>query len=147
MVLAGDFNATPDSELYELVSTGEIDRGRMRSLVQRGLKGTHGQVQGLPFAAPTASSLELHSAHRLVAGREPRFTNYTEGFKGCHDYVMFERKGLACTAVGDFPPESDLKGETALPNSEQPSDHLPVLCRMEFEDVGSSSSVRFAWAT
>ena len=93
------------------------------------------QVKGIPFEAPTASHLELASVHRVVTGEEPTFTNYTVGFKGCLDYVTFDPQGLACTAVGDVPPESELNRETALPNSEQPSDHIPILCRMEFEAV------------
>ena len=135
-VFAGDFNATPDSELYELVATGGVEKKRMQMLLSRGLKGTHGLVQRLPFESPTASGLELESTQRVVMGEEPPYTNYTESFKGCLDYVTSDPKsGIRCTAVGELPPESKLSQETALPNSEHPSDHLPVLCRMELEPL------------
>jgi len=133
MMLLGDFNATPDSELYELLSAGKISSARMTKLTQRGLKGLHGRVKKLPFASPSTAGLELQSAHTTRGGLEPKFTNYTEGFKGCLDYITYCPDGLECTAVGDFPAENVLKNEVALPNSLQPSDHLPVMCRIEFK--------------
>lgn len=133
VVLLGDFNATPDSEVYELLSRGEVTEARMSRLVQRGLKGQHNKVKTVPFTAPSTDGLEMCSIHRTDGEEEPRWTNYTELFKGCLDYIMHEPRGLRCVAVGDLPTERTLKQEVALPNSQIPSDHLPLMCRFEFE--------------
>lgn len=133
VVLLGDFNATPDSELYELLSTNQVCDKRMRNLTEKGLKGFEGKVKKVPFDSPNTAGLQLQSIHTVLGGEEPQFTNYTEGFKGCLDYIAFDPKGLRCAGVGEFPREGILKRELALPNSELPSDHLPVMCRLEFE--------------
>ena len=86
----------------------------------------------MPFETPTSGGLKLESVHVVCHGIEPEFTNYTEGFKGCLDYITYVAHGLRCAATGELPPEINLKTNVALPNSEHPSDHLPVLCRMEF---------------
>jgi len=133
VVLLGDFNATPDSELYELLSTKQVCDERMRNLTEKGLKGSEGKVKKVPFSSPNTAGLHLQSVHTVLGGEEPQFTNYTEGFKGCLDYITFEPEGLRCAGVGEFPSEGILKRELALPNSDLPSDHLPVMCRLEFE--------------
>ena len=134
VILAGDFNAEPMSEAYELLTQGRIDSARMATLSQN----ANGNSVRLPFAQPSnvvdGAALELRTAHQAQGVEEPRFTNYTEGFKGCLDYITFQPGSLRCVAVGELPSEAALKQDVALPNAEQPSDHLPVVCRLEFVD-------------
>lgn len=134
-VLAGDFNAVPGSVLYDLLITGSVAANSMNKVEKEGLKQEQAEISRprLAYTGPGEGRVQLQSAFTTMGGAEPLFTNYTEGFKGCLDYITYVPDGLRCSAVGELPPESALKEDVALPNAKQPSDHLPVLCRLEFE--------------
>ena len=74
------------------------------------------------------------SAFAQVKGKEPRYTNFTKGFKGCIDYIFIEKGcGLRAQAVVAWPhgDAATLSAEVALPNSEFPSDHLSLVTRID----------------
>ena len=77
----------------------------------------------------------MHLRHPLAlqsACGYPEFTNFVGGFVGCLDYVWFDSSGLVSTASMPMPPLEAVTAETALPNSEFPSDHLPMVADLRF---------------
>lgn len=62
----------------------------------------------------------------------PKYTNYTEDFKDCLDYIFYDTKCLESLSFVPFPDESLLSENTALPSKVFPSDHLALIADMQF---------------
>lgn len=83
-------------------------------------------------ATSASSSLEVASAEsEPSADLEPQFTNWTENFKGCIDYLLYSNHP-SLTLVDVLPVrtrdemlEANCVGIPSL-NPEEPSDHLPL---------------------
>ena len=86
------------------------------------------------LAVPVGSSA-MHLRHPLAlvsACGYPEFTNYVGGFAGSLDYIWCDSSALASVASMPMPPLESVTAETALPNSEFPSDHLPMVADLRF---------------
>jgi mRNA deadenylase 3'-5' endonuclease subunit Ccr4 len=73
----------------------------------------------------------------LVAnGKEPPVTNKTSMFAGCLDYIWLQQgrwhvlETLALPYADDEGPQPEAVQLPACPNSQQPSDHLPIACKV-----------------
>lgn len=120
-VLAGDFNFTPDSPMYRMVTTGSV---------------VASDPALPPPLFPTDSwsptiSTPLTSAHVLFMGKEPDFTNHSETnmnkFTGTLDYI-FVSPGVGVCGVDALPV---LTVDTPTqPSEREPSDHLPVAANL-----------------
>lgn len=120
MVMAGDFNSTPKSGVYELLTTGHLP-GNHKDLgtYKYGDISKHG----------VRHAFGLKSSYGNIG--ELPFTNYTPGFTGVLDYVMYSTSSLNCTGLlGEVDPEY-LKRVPGFPNLHYPSDHL--LLQSEFK--------------
>lgn len=71
--------------------------------------------------------LKLQSAYAFHDGKEPDFTNYTEGFKGCLDYIFFSSE-LKVYRILKMISEEKAKKYKALPSKDYPSDHVALYC-------------------
>lgn len=88
-------------------------------------------VSGGPMSEPSQECSEdipmpLCSVYAYTKG-EPQFTNYTPGFTGTLDYILFSPSdGIEPVGYLELPDAEspDLKG--GLPNYYHPSDHLPI---------------------
>lgn len=123
-ILAGDFNSTPDSSVYNLITKGIIPTFPLSKVYSKlpSLKDR--------YYAP------LTSAYAFVQGKEPKFTNFgwskdaPKAFKDTIDYI-FSSSGFIPIRV--MPTDVDLKaGTESLPNEEEPSDHLPLRATFSF---------------
>lgn len=77
--------------------------------------------------------IPLRSVYASVRG-EPPFTNYTPGFTGTLDYILFyPSDNIKPVSYLELPDSnaSDIVG--GLPNFSHPSDHLPI--GTEFEII------------
>ncbi|XP_076909173.1 carbon catabolite repressor protein 4 homolog 4-like [Bidens hawaiensis] len=108
VLIAGDFNSVPgDKVLYQYL------------------------VSGGPMSEPSSECsddipMPLCSVYAYTRG-EPQFTNYTPGFTGTLDYILFSpSEGIETVSYLELPDAEspDLKG--GLPNYCYPSDHLPI---------------------
>ncbi|CAE7308939.1 CCR4-1 [Symbiodinium sp. CCMP2592] len=128
LLLAGDFNSTPESAVYQFLREGQVMQehedlkhdpcgllGRLRDHMQH--------------------NLQLATAYQTCNGQEALFTNYTEDFKGALDYVWFSHQALSVLAVTQVDDEQSLKEETALPSSNRPSDHVSLVATFMFHDI------------
>ena len=73
-----------------------------------------------------------HSLELTSACGYPRYTNYVSGFAGCLDYIYVDRRSLNVARVIPLPSHEDVTFFTALPNAVFPSDHLPLVCDLQW---------------
>ena len=118
VMLCGDFNSTPPFGVLEYMTGGSIGENHSDWRSQEGE-----EVVGL--------ALE-HQQKFISAAGTPQFTNYTQGFKDCLDYIFIEEEMLEVEQVIPFPSEEELSQHIALPNIVFPSDHVAVVVDLKW---------------
>jgi CCR4-NOT transcription complex subunit 6 len=120
LVLCTDLNSTPESSVYELLSTGRVARD-------------HPELGNYQYGHFTRDGIQhpfsLRSAYSLLNGTPDAltFTNYTPGFIGMIDHIWYSTNALEVTALlGPVDPEY-MKRVPGFPNYHFPSDHLSLL--------------------
>jgi len=137
ILIAGDFNSEPASDVYELFITGNCTEQ-----LQLKTNLTFGDLLPLELTAETPNEntikdkqsrehqLYLHSAYGNYREQgEPKFTNVNTGFVGTLDYLFFESAKLLPLTLLELPEENTL-GVMSLPNQLFSSDHICL--RAEF---------------
>ena len=131
-VFCGDFNSRPDSAVYKLVTTGRLHPGQVPPLPANADRAV------IPPYAEYSHSLDLSSSYSTMLGSEPEITNVhgPDGddpmpkFADTLDYVF--TSGLAVASVLRVPALVECMRERGLPDSHQPSDHLPLAAALTF---------------
>lgn len=127
IILAGDFNSTPDSAVYELISSGACILS----------KNDVPDDSHLLSTCRLRHNLRMRSSYAQM-GTEPSFTNYTYTFKGVLDYIWYGTDSIVPTAVLEIPSEPMLLGrlaieeaidsdDFAIPNEQWSSDHIALV--------------------
>jgi CCR4-NOT transcription complex subunit 6 len=158
IVLAGDFNSVPGSDVHARALRGvllpraeaenaegyEGAEARDRSLRYRSLRSAYADA----MASGSVSSAGLRPGETAVGFREggspggegsdpsrgsplePAHTTVTPGFTDCIDYVFVSEdvEVLGAEAI----PGAGGALAAGLPNANRPSDHLPVTVRLAF---------------
>ena len=127
--ICGDFNSTPDSGVYELMSNGFVPHNHSDFM----------NYQYGPFTEEGLShSLQLQSAYT----KELEFTNWTPTFKGIIDYIWYSSHSVNVVGVlGGI--DKDYIGKTVgFPNWHHPSDHIPILSQFRFRNINLDKSKR-----
>ncbi|EER02682.1 carbon catabolite repressor protein, putative, partial [Perkinsus marinus ATCC 50983] len=114
VIVCGDFNSTPESAVYELLTTGRLSPSSIPD-------DPYGI---LPPVNQMHHSLPLRSIYPAVVNSEATYTNYTQKFQGTLDYICFTQNSLRGLAVSNTYSYEELSAETALPSPTQPSDHI-----------------------
>lgn len=114
--VAGDFNSTPGDEVYKYITSGVLQCDKDYSY----------KANGKELEASEENLVALHSLHAFIGG-EPLFTNYTPGFTGTLDYILFSSPGSVQPITVLKLPTAESPGiQGGLPNEHHPSDHLPI---------------------
>lgn len=109
---------------YEFMSTGRV-------------RSDHPDLQNDPEDIIKSIGLQninhkikLASVYKEVTGSEPKFTNYTDHYTGCLDYIWVSSSLIVPAKVSVLPSESEIEscGDMRLPNPKYPSDHLALDC-------------------
>jgi len=111
VVLAGDWNSTPENGGYALLTTGVLDVSHAE----------HPASNGWALPVLRSDLGALRSAYATM-GAEPVFTTKTTNFTDCLDYIFV---GSALEVVDVIPLPPDLL-MSHCPNEEWASDHLAV---------------------
>ncbi|KAF3331513.1 carbon catabolite repressor protein 4 3 isoform X1 [Carex littledalei] len=162
IILAGDFNSTPHSAIYEFLSSREIDVSLHNRLKMSGLDpmdsipwrreynwteeellNAVGDLEGTKVRSP----LKLRSSYASVKGpsltrgpkNEPLATTCHSKFVGTVDYLWYSSE-LACLRVLDTLPIHLLRQGGGLPSEEIGSDHLALVAEFAFVDYESKES-------
>lgn len=128
LVICGDFNSTPDTAVYDLLSRQTVHPGHPDVNV-----ATNDDIPNvLPDAMNITHSFQLGSAYNTVLGDEPWTTNYTVNFKGVLDYIWYSAQNLMPLSVSPIPSEAQLtKHGEALPSTEFSSDHIMLISDLQ----------------
>ncbi|MCJ8744538.1 hypothetical protein PDJAM_G00119990 [Pangasius djambal] len=119
LIFCGDFNSTPSSGLFQLLSQGSIAE-------QHSDWASNGPEELL--------QMELHSPFQLISAcGVPDYTNYVGGFNGCLDYIFMEPQALQVEQVIPLPSHQELTTYQALPSVSHPSDHIALVCDLKWK--------------
>lgn len=129
LMICGDFNSTPDTAVYDLLSRQAVHPGHPDVNMNNGDDST---PNILPDALSISHSFQLGSVYHTVQGEEPKATNYTEMFKGVLDYMWYSASNLRPLSCAPIPDESVLtKHGDALPSTQYSSDHIMLISDMQ----------------
>ena len=118
-VLAGDFNIKPTEAVYELLTTGKIDKSS---------PFYPSPLHGMEWEPKVP--LGVQSAYAAKTGREPDFTNYArikedEPFIDTLDYI-FLSSDWKVDKVLELPHRDNAAGPFPNLDAKEPSDHLLI---------------------
>ncbi|RWS02555.1 phosphodiesterase 12-like protein [Dinothrombium tinctorium] len=121
-IIFGDFNSCPEFGVFKLITTGKIESSC---------------EDWKSNAEETLSDISVsHSLSLASACGTPKYTNYTTEFSGCLDYIFYDRLRLSVTENVPLPSDEEVKKYVALPNKIFPSDHLPLICSLRWNEFG-----------
>ncbi|XP_045599255.2 2',5'-phosphodiesterase 12 [Procambarus clarkii] len=121
LIFCGDFNSTPEFEVYRLMTTqlvdfDDIDWSGKESEFVKNIRLSH--------------NLELDSACGC-----PPYTNYTTGFYGCLDYIFYQTDKFIVKQVIPMPSHEEVTEHVAIPSITFPSDHIALIADLEFKET------------
>lgn len=129
LMICGDFNSTPDTAVYDLLSRQEVHPGHPDVNMNNNDDST---PSILPDAMSISHSFQLGSVYNTVIGEEPHVTNYTACFKGVLDYMWYSAQNLRPLSAAPIPDNSVLtKHGEALPSTQYSSDHIMLISDMQ----------------
>ncbi|KAL7570079.1 hypothetical protein ACA910_017111 [Epithemia clementina (nom. ined.)] len=134
LVICGDFNSTPDTAVYDLLSRQSVHPGHPDVNVSNNNNnnGDDNPPNILPDAMNITHSFQLGSAYQTVLGEEPWVTNFTLNFKGVLDYIWYSAQNLRPLSAALIPDEAQLtKHGDALPSTEYSSDHIMLISDLQ----------------
>lgn len=116
VLFCGDFNSDFTKSLYGFMVSGTISPKHEDCLK----------------ISPDGDARLHHRFYFESACGTPKYTNYTEDFKGCLDYIFIEKSKLRVSKIVPVPTETELQQYKGLPNEYFPSDHLALVVDLEF---------------
>ncbi|XP_050307010.1 2',5'-phosphodiesterase 12-like [Anthonomus grandis grandis] len=116
VILGGDFNSDFSKSLYGFMIRGTIDPKHSDCLT----------------ISPHGDATIFHKFLFTSACGTPKYTNYTEEYKGCLDYIFIEKLKLTVSRVIHVPTEEELEQYVGLPNEVYPSDHLALVVDLKY---------------
>jgi len=135
LMISGDFNSTPDTAVYDLLSRQAVHPGHPDVNMNNNDDST---PSILPDAMSISHSFQLGSVYNTVIGKEPHVTNYTAQFKGVLDYMWYSVQNLRPLSAAPIPETQVLtKHGEALPSTQYSSDHIMLISDMQI--MGGSS--------
>ncbi|XP_042397142.1 carbon catabolite repressor protein 4 homolog 3-like isoform X1 [Zingiber officinale] len=156
VVLAGDFNSTPKSAIYDFLLTSKLKvdmRNRRKFLEQNNFQFASCNLSALNYywtgkelanGSPHSlitHDLNLQSSYATIKSTamtrdylgEPLATSYHSKFLGTVDYIWYST-GLTCTRVLDTLPLDTLRMLGGLPCQDIGSDHLSLVAELVFTE-------------
>ena len=134
MLFCGDFNSLPESSVIEYLLTGRIQADH-EELKNFGYEGFISRFcdqfrNGTTDYKPEISHPFLFDS---VHDHNFPFTNYTFGFQGRIDYILFSSTFLRPTCYLSPLNEDWIRDSKVIgcPNEHVPSDHIPLVAHFE----------------
>lgn len=135
LMICGDFNSTPDTAVYDLLSRQAVHPGHPDVNMNNNDDST---PSILPDAMSISHSFQLGSVYNTVIGEEPHATNFTAQFKGVLDYMWYSAQNLRPLSAAPVAETGLLtKHGEALPSTQYSSDHIMLISDMQI--MGGSS--------
>lgn len=143
MVVAGDFNSTPDSAVIEFLIKSQIstEHHEFHGLKYHGfLKKANGECLGNKNGSKHFKhGFKLKSCYSEDLMEKLKYTNYTYDFKGILDHIMHSKDSLRTVGVLGGIDVEWLKENKIIgcPNVHYPSDHFPLISELELINPNS----------
>ena len=102
----------------------------VRHKVLMGVAHTAEELGSTCAGAALSHSLHLASAY----GLHSKPTHATTGYVNTLDWVFFSARSLRLCRVASIPPVEELTRHGGIPSAEFPSDHVALVCDLEFCD-------------
>ncbi len=126
VVVCGDFNSKPDSAVYQLITTGKVDPAHPDFQIKR----NNYFLNVLP-TSPLGEPFKSVYSNYTNGVSEPLFTNYTATWNGTIDFIFYRPLNMKVKKMLSLPTVERITKETAIPNKEFPSDHIPLMSHFE----------------
>lgn len=115
-ILCGDFNSHSKTSLHVYLNDGDIS-----CYDETCLK-----------ISPSGQCNFQNNIQFKNACGFPKYTNYTEDFKGCLDYIYIQADKFDVEQVIPLPPNEELEKYIGIPNQVYPSDHLALVVDLKY---------------
>jgi CCR4-NOT transcription complex subunit 6 len=125
LLIAGDFNSTPDSGVYEFMTRGTVMPSHDDFL-------NHSYYNS---DSAIVHKLNLKSVYSHID--ELEFTNYTPTFKGTIDYIWYNGAMGVNGLLGNLD-VGYLSKSMGFPSCHHPSDHVPIMAEVRIKPAGSA---------
>ena len=115
IILTGDFNALPISSTYKGITTG--------------ISHNYFYMEDIKYPEPFIKTPSIFTKNKFISSyqkvfdKEPKYTNYTNDFKGTTDYIFVNSKINVLGALEELNKDNLLKLKS-IPNDKYPSDHF-----------------------
>lgn len=136
VLLLGDLNSAPGQMPYELLAKNEWSTDvLLEAEVQR---QSNVLTKFVESSCRLPQNLQFCSCYKEATGNEPVMTSLTNEYgvftSFCLDYIWLSKdRGLKLTGVMKECDEADLREFDALPSPKFPSDHVPIMARLQFD--------------
>lgn len=136
VVMCGDFNSTPHSDVFHLLEEGQVDTetspeftNKYYGEILNAEKLEKGKILN-PFLLATAYKKLLRTD-----GHGLEFTSYTRSLTAVLDHIwysndIFQVKRILGEVDQEYCNRTDVKG---FPNRQFPSDHIPLVAELEYK--------------
>ena len=132
VILAGDFNAQPETQVVQLMKNNETAKTEAVKTDCAGDSLANDPLLEY-YSKYFYNPLKLCSSYEDVLGCEPCVTNSTAGYTGCLDYIFHSHDTLYTVSVFDIDTAmSSLYSSSGGPTEEFASDHLPLVAVYEY---------------
>lgn len=143
VIVAGDFNSTPETAVIEYLTSGIIlpEHEVWQSVDQfqwDRIRGSENESKSSNISTNTVEvNLNIlpvltHDLQLISAAGFPTYTNFTQAFKDLLDYIFIDGS-LDVFRVGPFPTYEELIENVAIPSQLYPSDHLAVVVDVQMK--------------
>ncbi|KSA01871.1 uncharacterized protein AC631_02404 [Debaryomyces fabryi] len=139
IIMCGDFNSNPSSKVFQLLNTGKIDAAKCNefALYDYNYKANSELFQDRaiknPFHLACAYELLLLHSHSSLKKRL-EFTSFTKSLFDVVDHIWYSKNHFKVTKLlGEV--EQSYYTETGVvgfPNSQFPSDHIPLVTELAY---------------
>jgi len=125
LLIAGDFNSTPDSGVYEFMTRGTVMPSHDDFL-------NHSYYNS---DSAIVHKLNLKSVYAHI--QELEFTNYTPTFKGTIDYIWYNAPTMVVNGLLGNLDSAYLNKNMGFPSCHHPSDHIPIMAEVRIKPTAN----------
>jgi CCR4-NOT transcription complex subunit 6 len=141
LLILGDFNSLPNSAVYDYLANNRVSRH-------------HPELKGfcnydISFIAGRSDEHYYYNTLNLTSAvnvRHMPYTNFTQTFKGCIDYIFVTKASLQTLSFLGPMDEAWIRRKhiNGFPNENVPSDHIPISANFAMMTIDDNLKLKIA---